>query len=142
MTDSSPQPKAAPTGLALPAALQDRLRKLGIRDADLAESFIRASGPGGQNVNKVSTAVRLLHRPSGIQVRAEEARSQRDNRILARERLVIQMDERSEKHHQRRAQQRRKKRLAKAKRPRGIKERILRSKKHRSNIKKLRGERF
>ena len=43
---------------------------------DLEELFSRASGPGGQNVNKVSTRVSLRHRPTGITVHVQDARTQ------------------------------------------------------------------
>src|SRR5580765_7464972 len=69
-------------------SLQDRMRKLGIREADLEEAFARSSGLGGQYVNKVSTAVTLRHRPSGISVTVQDSRSQAQNRKLARERLL------------------------------------------------------
>lgn len=54
---------------------------------DLRMDSFRGSGPGGQNVNKVESAVRLTHVPTGISVVAREARSQRENRLLALERL-------------------------------------------------------
>src|SRR5262252_10770900 len=68
--------------------VDERMRSLGIRDIDLEETFARSSGPGGQNVNKVATAVTLRHRPSGMSVTVQDSRSQATNRKLARERLL------------------------------------------------------
>ncbi len=63
--------------------LEERLQALGIRREDVLEQFVRASGPGGQKVNKTSSAVYLKHLPSGIEVKAQKDRSQGINRFLA-----------------------------------------------------------
>jgi peptide chain release factor 1 len=54
-----------------------------INKSDLDISFFRSSGPGGQNVNKVETAVRIIHKPTGIIVASQEERSQARNRERA-----------------------------------------------------------
>src|SRR5438067_4726763 len=85
-------------------AVSERMRRLDIREADLEESFARSSGPGGQHVNKVSTAVTLRHRPSGVSVTAQDSRSQARNRGLALERLLDTLErQRDEKRAAQRA---------------------------------------
>lgn len=60
-------------------------------DRDIVYETLRSSGPGGQNVNKVETAVRATHLPSGLSVLASDMRTQVQNKKLARERLVMKL---------------------------------------------------
>lgn len=69
-----------------------RMEALGIFEDDLEEKFVRSSGSGGQNVNKVSTCVVLKHVPTGIIVKCQKERSQSLNRFLARRRLVEKLE--------------------------------------------------
>lgn len=70
------------------AELRRRMEALGVREEDLEERFVRSSGKGGQHVNKTSTCVQLLHRPTGIEVKCSEGRSQSLNRFFARRLLL------------------------------------------------------
>ncbi|MCM8794924.1 MAG: peptide chain release factor-like protein [Candidatus Omnitrophica bacterium] len=119
-------------------ALAARMARLGIREADLQEQFVRSGGPGGQNVNKVATCVYLKHLPSGMEVKVQQERSQALNRFLARRLLCQRMEtlilgrkseERKRIYRIRRQKQKRSKRA---------KEKMLRQKKLQSLKKQLR----
>ena len=72
--------------------LRRQMETLGIREEDLEEKFVRASGRGGQKVNKTSSCVYLRHLPTGIEVKCMKDRSQSLNRFLARRELVKRME--------------------------------------------------
>lgn len=64
------------------------------RDADIRYQAIRASGPGGQHVNKTDSAVRATHVPTGLSTFAQDQRSQFANKKIARLKLAMLFDER------------------------------------------------
>lgn len=70
--------------------------KLNFSEKDVRIEAMRSSGPGGQNVNKVETAVRALHLPTGLAVTAGEERSQYMNKKLALARLANLIEARNE----------------------------------------------
>ena len=118
----------------------ERLRRLGLRATDLEESFARSSGPGGQHVNKVSTAVTLRHLPSGVSVTVQDSRSQARNRALAFARLLDALERRDEEARQMRRAAVAKQRRRNSPRPPRLKRKILESKRQRSQLKKLRAK--
>jgi protein subunit release factor B len=119
-------------------SLDQRMQRIGIREADLKETFARSSGPGGQNVNKVATGVTLRHLPSGISVTVQDSRSQAQNRKLARERLLTAIEQEAKNRRAAEIARREKARRRRSPRPRALKQRILESKRKRSELKRQR----
>jgi protein subunit release factor B len=118
--------------------LTRRMERLGLGTQDLTETFARSSGPGGQHVNKVSTAVTLRHAPTGISVTVQDSRSQAVNRKLARERLLDAIEAAQQAQRKREISIREKERRRKSPRPAALKRKILESKRRRAELKKYR----
>ena len=124
--------------MSMSRSIDQRMEELGILESELEEIFARSGGPGGQNVNKVSTAVTLRHLPSGLRVTVQDSRSQAANRKLARERLLDAIDRRRRDERAVELSRREKMRRQRSPRPRALKKRILEGKRRRSRLKKLR----
>ncbi len=117
-----------------------RMERLGVREEDLRETFVRASGPGGQKVNKTSSCVHLVHVPTGLAVKCQRDRSQALNRFLAR-RLLLDRIERMQTGIAS-AERRRIEKIKRQKRKRSkrAKEKVLEAKHRQSEKKALRSK--
>lgn len=116
-----------------------RMARLGIREDDLEELFIRGAGAGGQKINKTSSTVVLRHKPTGVEVRCQRERSQAANREIARAELCDRIEALRAKAKLEKQNAAEKKRRRNRKRPKGLRERILQHKHRRSDTKRDRG---
>jgi peptide chain release factor len=120
------------------AQLEQRMNALGVRESDIEETFVRSGGAGGQKVNKSSSCVMLLHRPSGLRVKCQTMRHQAMNRFLARRMLLDKIERVQKGFIEAERAQIEKIRRQKRKRSRRAKERILAGKARQSEKKQLR----
>ncbi|MCR4396341.1 MAG: peptide chain release factor-like protein [Candidatus Saccharicenans sp.] len=118
--------------------LLERMARLGIKESDLEEKFIRSQGKGGQKVNKSATCVYLKHLPTGIEVKCQKERSQAINRFLARRILVEKLEAKIQGKETEEQQRIEKIRRQKRKRSKRAKEKMLADKKRRSLLKEMR----
>ena len=118
--------------------LRKKMHLMGIFERDIDESFIRSSGPGGQNVNKVSTCAVLYHRPSGTRIKSQQERTQGQNRYKARCLLIEKIKQKQRALWQQAVQKWEKKKRQNRRKPRALKEKILEEKRQRSQKKESR----
>lgn len=120
-----------PDILALAASLK-------IAPSDVEERFVRGGGPGGQKINKTSSAAQLLHRPTGIEVKVQRFREQSRNRLNAWKLLVLKIEEREKGKESRLQREIHRLKKQKQKRGRRAQEKVLEGKRRHGDIKELR----
>jgi protein subunit release factor B len=119
--------------------IPSRLAAVGTSASDVEERFIRGSGPGGQKINKTSSTVWLRHRPTGIEVRCQDERSQAANRERAWLELCNRLEARERSARDAAQQLREKNRRQTRQKSHGQKVRMIQAKKHRARNKAHRG---
>jgi peptide chain release factor len=125
--------------MALPTQIAVRLDALGTNSTEVEERFVRGSGPGGQKINKTSSTVWLLHRPTGIEVRCQRERSQAANREWAWEELCKKLENRQRAARDEVTAVREAERRRTRQKSRGQKARMVESKHRRAKQKARRG---
>lgn len=121
------------------SALLLRMEQLGIYEGDLVEKFVKGSGAGGQKINKTSSCVYLLHRPSGIEIKCQATRSQTMNRFLARRELCDKIESKIKGAQSAQAREIHKIKKQKKRRSRRSRQQTAEGKRHRGEIKRGRG---
>lgn len=116
----------------------NKARELDINPGDIEEQFVRGGGKGGQKINKTSSAVRLKHIPTGIEVKCQKHREQNKNRLSAYKLLINKIEEIVKGEESEKAKKIFKIRKQKQRRGRKAKEKLLELKKKRSEIKETR----
>lgn len=129
---------AFPVSIEKENQLAQRMAALGVSEADIQESFVRSGGHGGQNVNKTSTCVMLVHGPTGIQVKCQETRQQGLNRYIARRLLLDKIEERKNGFVAARRAEIERIRRQKRKRSRRARDKMLANKSHQADKKGMR----
>jgi protein subunit release factor B len=112
-----------------------KAQELNVNPEDIEEQFIRGSGKGGQKINKTSSAVRLKHVPTGIEIKCQRHREQTKNRLSAYKLLVNKIEDLIKGSKSEKAKKIYKIRKQKQRRSKKAKEKILKMKKKRSKIK-------
>jgi peptide chain release factor len=119
--------------------LEQRMSAMSVRESDLEETFVHSGGPGGQKVNKSSSCVMLLHRPTGLRVKCQATRHQALNRFLARRLLLDKIERRQKGYVDAERARIEKVRRQKRKRSRRAQQRMLANKARHGEKKRLRG---